>query len=208
MKKEYSMCWKFLMGILLPLLLVQQGCNKKDESDIAPPLPPLPISISIDWSTDPDRFSEDHLRWSGKASFTVDLNFEPETDILGNTAYFLKGSGSGTQYDCMAYVDPPDYIENVDAGDFTVSVFGGNYTKGDPSTYVFTLESENASFSFDLVWDLGGGEISRWPHQVDELESVISDIIFEMDAIKEFVFSKQDETLLGTEYVVLASWVY
>lgn len=199
---NFSLSMALLILVLPSLVLI--SCDKKeDDNEDIPivPIPPPMLNISIEWSTDPDRFGDDNIQWSGKANITIQLGFDSE-GAINNVIFPLTGTGSGTQYDCEVNVEAPYYIENLSTPPFIVRVTGGSYIQGN---YAFTLTTDEANFSFDQVRN-DEGHIIRFFNDPDELELVLGDIIFELLSIDNYVFFKDDNTILGTAYKVIAAF--
>lgn len=194
---------RFSILFLLSIFIVQSCDNKKDGGEEVPlvPIPPPVLGIGIEWSTDPERFGDDYMQCSGKSNISIQLDFDSE-NAINNTIYPLIGTGEGNQYDCEVDVNAPYYVENLSTPSFTVGVSSGSYTQGD---YVFTLTTNEANFSFDLVRN-DDGSITRFPNDPDELESILNSIIFELRSSDGFVFVKYDTTILLTSYKVIASF--
>ncbi|MFH0974694.1 MAG: hypothetical protein V1874_02805 [Spirochaetota bacterium] len=186
---------------IITIIFLLPGCwfsnDGGSDSDVFGVVPVVqPVKISIDWETD----SEGGNYWEGKANIDLLLKCG-ETGDINPQMYTLVGStGGGVQYECNAYVEPPDQVGNINAPSFTVSVTSGSFIYG---TYSFTIASYDAVFSFDLFDENGKYYSTETP---DELIFVLNDIIFELSKEDGYTQIIIGETIAGTTYSATAEF--
>jgi hypothetical protein len=197
-----------LAAVLIFTSLMFNSCEKKENTDDDLPVVPIPppqLNIFIEWSTDPERFGDLYEQWSGKANIELQLGFDSE-DITNNTIFPLTGTGSGTQYDCNVDIETPYYIENLSTSSFGVWVSGGYYYNDPKNSYfTFTLSTDEANFSYDVLRMDEGHEV-RFPTDRDELEFVLGAIIFDLQQSYDYVYASYDTTILKTSFHVIAAF--